>query len=72
MIAPLSRPVVGLFFSGIRRRDDRLFIGSIVNVKRMRMKGTMVVVKLAETGKYASVYLDECSDYAWSDTPYHN
>jgi hypothetical protein len=33
----------------------------------MGMKGTMVVVKLADTGKYGSVYLDECYNYAWSD-----
>jgi len=59
--------VKGMYFSAIRNRDDKIFVGQIESVKSMGMKGTMIVVKLADTGKYASVYLDECYDYAWSD-----
>ncbi|NCV45335.1 MAG: hypothetical protein EBW15_11280 [Actinobacteria bacterium] len=63
----VTRAVKGMYFSAIRNRDDKVFVGQIESVKSMGMKGTMVVVKLADTGKYASVYLDECYDYAWSD-----
>jgi hypothetical protein len=59
--------VKGMYFSAIRNRDDKSFVGQIESVKNMGMQGKMVVVKLADTGKYASVYLDECYDYAWSD-----
>jgi hypothetical protein len=61
------RPVKGMYFSAIRNRDDKVFVGQIESVKSMGMKGTMVVVKLADIGKYGSVYLDECYNYAWSD-----
>lgn len=61
------RPVTGMYFSAIRRRDDRVFVGMIETVKSMGMKGTMIVVRLKDSGKYASVYLDECFDYEWSD-----
>ena len=63
----MIQPVKGMYFSAIRNRDDKVFIGQIESVKSMGMKGTMIVVKLADTGKYGSVYLDECFDYAWSD-----
>lgn len=62
----MIQPVKGMYFSAIRNRDDKVFVGQIESVKGMGMKGTMIVVKL-ENGKYGSVYLDECFDYAWSD-----
>jgi hypothetical protein len=62
------KPAPGMYFSAIRDRDDKTFTGEIANVKHMGMKGTMIVVKLADN-KYASVYLDECADYAWDDSP---
>lgn len=61
------KPVTGMYFSAIRNRDDKVFVGQIESVKSMGMKGTMVVVKLKDTVKFASVYLDECFDYTWSD-----
>jgi len=64
----MIRPVAGMYFSAIRNRDDRVFVGQIESVKNIPVKGKMVVVKL-DGGKYASVYLDECYDYAWSDFP---
>jgi len=63
----MMKPVAGMYFSAIRNRDDKNFIGQIESVKSMGLKGTMVVVKLADSDKFASVYLDECYDYAWSD-----
>jgi hypothetical protein len=63
----MMKPVPGMYFSAIRNRDDKNFIGQIQNVKSMGMKGTLVVVKLSDTGKHASVYLDECYNYAMSD-----
>ena len=63
------QPAPGMYFTAIRNRDDKVFIGEIANIKSMGMKGTMVVVKLADSPKYATVYLDECYDYAWSDFP---
>lgn len=63
----MLKPVVGMYFSAIRNRDDKDFVGQIETVKSMGMKGTMVVVKLKDSGKFASVYLDECFDYACSD-----
>jgi hypothetical protein len=62
----MIRPVKGMYFSAIRNRDDQVFLGQIESVKTMGHKGKLVVIKL-EDGKYASVYLDECYDYAWSD-----
>ncbi len=62
------KPAPGMYFSAIRDRDDKTFTGEIASVKHMGMKGTMIVVRLAGS-KYASVYLDECSDYAWDDFP---
>ena len=64
----MTRPVTGMYFSAIRNRDDKVFVGQIESVKNVPVKGKMVVVKL-DGGKYASVYLDECFDYAWSDFP---
>lgn len=61
------RPVRGMYFSAIRNRDDKVFVGQIENVKSVENKGTMVVVKLKDSNKFASVYLDECFDYACSD-----
>lgn len=61
------RPVKGMYFSAIRNRDDKIFVGQIESVKNVGLKGKMVVVKVKDSGKYASVYLDECYDYAWSD-----
>ena len=61
------RPVPGMYFSAIRNRDDKVFVGQIEAVRHMGMKGTMIVVRLKDTGKFASVYLDECFDYSWSD-----
>ncbi len=61
------KPVAGMYFSAIRNRDDKVFVGQIESVKSMGMKGTMVVVKLQDSPKYATVYLDECYDYAVSD-----
>lgn len=66
MNATTIRPVKGMYFSAIRNRDDRVFLGMIESVKNIPVKGTMIVIKL-ENNKYASVYLDECFDYAWSD-----
>ena len=63
----MTKVVKGMYFSAIRNRDDKIFVGQVESVKSMGMKGKMVVVKLSDTGKYASVYLDECYDYAWSD-----
>lgn len=63
----MLKPVPGMYFSAIRNRDDKDFIGQIESVKPMGMKGSMVVVKLKDSGKFASVYLDECYDYACSD-----
>ena len=65
----MIQPAPGMYFTAIRNRDDKVFIGEIANIKSMGMKGTMVVVKLADSPKYATVYLDECYDYAWSDFP---
>lgn len=65
------KPVKGMYFSAIRNRDDKTFVGQIESVKTMGMKGTLVVVKLADTSKFASVYLDECYDYCCSDFPLH-
>ena len=65
------KPAPGMYFSAIRNRDDKMFIGQIESVRNMGMKGKMIVVKLADSGKYASIYLDECFDYAWSDFPLH-
>ena len=62
------KPAAGMYFSAIRNRDDKTFTGEIASVKHMGVKGTMIVVKLAGS-QYASVYLDECADYAWSDFP---
>jgi hypothetical protein len=62
------KPVKGMYFSAIRNRDDKVFVGTIVNVKSMGMKGKMITV-LTGHAKYANVYLDECYDYAWSDFP---
>ncbi len=67
----MMKPVPGMYFSAIRNRDDKNFIGQIQNVKSMGMKGTLVVVKLSDTGKHASVYLDECYDWCVSDFPLH-
>lgn len=61
--------VPGMYFSAIRNRDDKIFVGQIEKVRTMGDKGKMVVVKLADSPKYATVYLDECYDYAWSDFP---
>lgn len=58
--------VPGMYFSAIRNRDDKVFVGEIAKVQNVEDKGKMVVVKLND-GKYASIYLDECYDYAWSD-----
>lgn len=63
------KPAPGMYFSAIRNRDDKMFVGQIESVKNMGMKGKMIVVKLADSGKYASIYLDDCYDYAWSDFP---
>lgn len=60
------KPVKGMYFSGIRNRDDKVFLGQIESVKSMGEKGRMVTVKV-DGGKYANIYLDECYDYAWSD-----
>lgn len=57
-----------MYFSAIRNRDDKVFVGTIEGVKIMGDKGKMITVKV-ENGKYANVYLDECYDYAWSDFP---
>lgn len=65
-------PAPGMYFSAIRNRDDKMFLGKIESVRNMGIKGKMVVVKLADSGKYASIYLDECSDYAWDDCPFGN
>lgn len=62
-----TKPVKGMYFSAIRNRDDKVFIGQIAEVKLMGMKGTMIVVKVKDTDKYATVYLDECYDYACDD-----
>jgi hypothetical protein len=61
--------VPGMYFSAIRNRDDKVFTGEIAKVQHMGDKGRMIVVKLQDTSKYATVYLDECYDYAWSDFP---
>lgn len=63
----MVKPVKGMYFSAIRNRDDKVFVGQIVDVKLMGMKGAMIVVKVKDTDKYASIYLDECYDYACSD-----
>lgn len=60
------KPVKGMYFSGIRNRDDKVFLGQIESVKSMGEKGRMVTVKV-DNNKYANIYLDECYDYAWSD-----
>lgn len=65
----MIKPAIGMYFTAIRNRDDKSFVGEIQSVKHMGMKGTMIVVKLADSSKYASIYLDECYDYAWSDFP---
>lgn len=64
----MIQPVKDMYFSAIRNRDDKVFVGQIESVKSMGMKGKMITVKTDE-GKYANVYLDECYDYAWSDFP---
>lgn len=63
----MMKPVYGMYFSAIRNRDDKVFVGQIESVKNVPSKGKMVVVKLKDSVKFASVYLDECYDYAWSD-----
>jgi hypothetical protein len=63
------KPSPGMYFSAIRDRDDKVFTGQIAAVKVMGQKGKMIVVKLTNTGKYASIYLDDCSDYSWDDFP---
>ena len=62
------KPVEGMYFTAIRNRDDKVFVGTIVNVKNMGDKGKMITVKTND-GKYANLYLDDCYDYAWSDFP---
>jgi hypothetical protein len=64
----MIRASAGMYFSAIRNNDDKVFIGQIASVRNMGMKGKLIVVKL-DDGKYASVYLDDCYDYAWSDFP---
>lgn len=63
------KPAPGMYFSAIRNRDDKVFVGQIESVKNMGMKGKMIVVKLQDSSKYATIYLDDCYDYAWSDFP---
>ena len=63
----MIQPVAGMYFSAIRNRDDKVFVGQIESVKNVPVKGKLIVVKLKDSSKYASVYLDECYDYAWSD-----
>ena len=63
----INKPVAGMYFSAIRNRDDKVFVGQIESVRNVPVKGKMVVVRLKDSSKYASVYLDECFDYAWSD-----
>lgn len=65
----MIQPAPGMYFTAIRDRDDKVFMGEIANVRNMEGKGTMIVVKLADSPKYATVYLDECFNYAWSDFP---
>ena len=60
------QPMAGMYFSAIRNRDDKIFVGQIATVRNMDIKGKMIVVKM-DDGKHASIYLDECFDYAWSD-----
>lgn len=61
--------VPGMYFSAIRNRDDKVFEGEIAKIQHITGKGKMIVVKLKDSVKYASIYLDECFDYAWSDFP---
>ena len=67
-MATTIQPVKGMYFSAIRDRDDKMFVGMIESVKAMGDKGMMVTVK-TDDGKYANVYLNECADYAWDDFP---
>ena len=63
----MTAPAVpGMYFSAIRNRDDKVFVGMIAAVRDMGDKGKLIVVKM-DGGKHASIYLDECYDYAWSD-----
>lgn len=64
----MIQPVYGMYFSAIRNRDDKVFVGMIEDVKNVPSKGKMVIVRM-DGNKFASVYLDECFDYAWSDFP---
>lgn len=66
MAVMMIEAVPGMYFSAIRNRDDKVFTGEIAKVQNMGDKGKMIVVKMANS-KYASIYLDECYDYAWSD-----
>ena len=63
----MTQPVKGMYFSAIRNRDDKVFVGQIEAVKSMGSKGTLVTIRVEGSSKYASIYLDECYDYAWSD-----
>lgn len=63
------RPVKGMYFSAIRNRDDKVFVGQIENVKVMGDKGKMITIRVENSNKYANIYLDECYDYAWCDFP---
>ena len=67
MMTTMIQAEVGMYFSAIRNNDDKVFIGQIVSLKNMGMKGKLVTIKVEDSSKYASVYLDECFDYAWSD-----
>lgn len=62
------KPVKGMYFSAIRNRDDKVYVGTIEGIKVMGDKGKMITVKTND-GKYANLYLDDCYDYAWSDFP---
>lgn len=64
----MIQAVRGMYFSAIRNRDDKIFIGQIEAVRNIPGKGKMVTISLTD-GKYASVYLEECYDYAWCDFP---
>lgn len=67
MIVTNLPPVAGMYFSAIRNRDDKVFLGTITRVVNVPFKGKMVVIKVKDSDSHAGIYLDECYDYAWSD-----
>lgn len=75
-----NKPKIGNYFRAARKRDDKIFMGRVENVRSMGIKGIMVVISsqadhpfdgvlALPDKKYSTVYLDECVDYDWSEFP---